>query len=241
MTHEQIEKRLEPWLIVATLLVVPVLILQASKVDEPWDTLADIGDWAIWLAFVFELVVMLAVVPNRWEWIKRHPLDVAIVLLTPPFMASLLSSVRALRLIRLVRLLRLAALARSVFSLDGVRYAGFLALLTVVAGAEAFGAVEGVPRSEALYWSLSTVTTVGYGDVSPATDEGRIIAVTVMLVGIGFAAVLTGAIAQRFIATEDPEDMSAAELRERLADLAERLERLERATSRPEPPGPRRP
>jgi hypothetical protein len=62
----------------------------------------------------------------------------------------------------------------------------------------------------------------------------------VMLVGIGFAAVLTGAIAQRFIATEEPPDMDEAELRERLQDLAERLERLE-ATSRPAPPGPRRP
>lgn len=229
MRHEQIEKRLEPWLIAATLLVIPVLILQASRVDEPWRTLAEIGDWVIWLAFLAELVIMLAVVPNRWEWIKRHPLDVAIVVLTPPFAASLLSSVRALRLLRLVRLLRLAALARSVFSLDGVRYAGFLAVLTAVAGAEAFRAVEGIESGEALYWSLSTITTVGYGDVTPQTDEGRMIAVTVMLVGIGFAAVLTGAIAQRFIATEDSEDMSEHELRERLTDLAERLERLERA------------
>jgi voltage-gated potassium channel len=85
------------------------------------------------------------------------------------------------------------------------------------------------------------VTTVGYGDVTPETDEGRIIAVTVMLVGIGFAAVLTGAIAQRFIATEKPEDMSHAELRARLEEIAARLERLERTTSRREPPGPRRP
>jgi voltage-gated potassium channel len=193
----------------------------------------------IWLVFLAEMVIMLAVVPDRWRWVRKHPLDVAIVVLTPPFAASLLSSVRVLRLLRLVRLLRLAALAKSVFSLDGVRYAGFLAVLTAVAGAEAFRAVEGIPTGEALYWSLSTITTVGYGDVTPQTEEGRIIAVTVMLVGIGFAAVLTGAIAQRFIASEEP-DMSEAELRERLEDIAARLERLE-ATSRPKPLGPRRP
>jgi voltage-gated potassium channel len=224
MDHERVQKRLEPILLVATLLVLPVLILQASRVDEPWRTLAHIGDWAIWLVFTFEVVLMLAITPDRWRWLKQHPLDVAIVVLTPPFAASLLSSVRALRLLRLVRLLRLANLARSVFSLDGVRYAGFLAALTAVAGAEAFRAVEGISSDEALYWSFSTITTVGYGDVTPQTDEGRMIAVAVMLVGIGFAAVLTGAIAQRFIATEDPED----DLRERLAEIAERLERLER-------------
>jgi voltage-gated potassium channel len=238
--HERIEKRLEPVLLVATLLILPVLILQASRVDEPWATIAAVGDWVIWLVFLAEVVIMLAVTPDRWRWIRRHPLDVAIVVLTPPFAASLLQSVRALRLLRLVRLIRLAALAKSVFSLDGVRYAGFLAALTAVAGAEAFKAVEGIPSDEALYWSFSTITTVGYGDVTPQTDEGRMIAVAVMLVGIGFAAVLTGAIAQRFIATEEPPDMDEAELRERLQDLAERLERLE-ATSRPGPPGPRRP
>ena len=120
VNHERIEKRLEPVLLVATLLVLPVLILQASKVDEPWRTVAAVGDWVIWLVFLAEVLIMLAVVPNRWEWIRKHPLDLAIVVLTPPFAASLLQSVRALRLLRLLRLIRLAALARSVFSLDGV-------------------------------------------------------------------------------------------------------------------------
>ena len=125
--------------------------------------------------------------------------------------------------------MRLAWLVRSLFSLAGVRYAGFLAVLTAIAGAEAFSVVESVERGEALYWSLSTMTTVGYGDETPKTEEGRFIAVAVMLVGIGFAAVLTGAIAQRFIATEeDATLMGEHELRTRLEDLAARLDRIEK-------------
>jgi voltage-gated potassium channel len=225
---ERIAKRFEPWLILATLLVVPVLILQGANVDEPWRTVARVGDWVIWTAFLVELVVMLAVVPDRRRWLAEHPTDVAIVVLTPPFAAALLQSVRLMRLLRLVRLLRLAWLARAAFSLAGVRYTAVLAVLTVIAGAQAFATIEKVRPREALYWCLSTMTTVGYGDVTPKTDGGRAIAVVVMLVGIGFAAVLTGAIAQRFIAPVEEETlMGEHELRERLDAIAVRLDRLE--------------
>src|SRR5688572_100976 len=89
---ERIAQRLEPFLIAATLLVVPVLIVQHSDVVEPWDTVAVVADWVIWLAFVAELVIMLAVVPSRRQWLKSHPLDVAIVIFTPPFASALVQS-----------------------------------------------------------------------------------------------------------------------------------------------------
>jgi voltage-gated potassium channel len=46
-------------------------------------------NWAIWLAFLTELVVMLAVVPNRRAWLRGHPVEVIVVLLTPPLRAQL--------------------------------------------------------------------------------------------------------------------------------------------------------
>lgn len=229
---QRIAKRFEPWLIVATLLVVPVLILQGSDVDEPWSTVAVIGDWVIWLAFLAEMVVMLAVVPSRRRWLAEHPVDVAIVVLTPPFAAGLLQSVR---LLRLVRLFRVAGLLRNVFSLAGVRYAALLALLTAIAGAQAFSTAEGIPAGESLYWSLTTITTVGYGDVVPTTETGRIIAVTVMMVGIGFVAVLTGAVAERFLApAEEADAKTDREILIRLDAIVERLDELE-ARDRPGP------
>jgi hypothetical protein len=74
------------------LLVVPVLILEGTNVAEPWPTIALVGDWTIWLVFLAEVVALLAVTPNRRRWITRHPLDVAIVVLTPPFMSGLVQS-----------------------------------------------------------------------------------------------------------------------------------------------------
>jgi hypothetical protein len=56
---------------------------------------------------------MLAVVPDRGRYLLRHPIDLAIVLLTPPFLTSSVQSIRVLRLLRVVRLLRLRPLART--------------------------------------------------------------------------------------------------------------------------------
>ena len=232
---EQIARRFEAPIIIATLLVVPVLLIQGSGVDEPWRTIANVGDWLIWLLFAAEVVVMLAVVPDRRRWLAEHPLDVAIVVLTPPFVTGLLTSIRLLRLLRLVRLLRLAQLARGAFSLAGVRYAALLAVLTAFAGGQAFAEVENRPDAEGLYWSIATMTTVGYGDVAPATATGRVIAIVVMLVGIGFVAVLTGAIAQRFIApTEQRVEAGEADLGRKLDALGDRLERLEARLAEPQ-------
>lgn len=77
------------------------------------------------------------------------------------------------------------------------------------------------------------MTTVGYGDLSPKTDSGKILAVAVMLVGIGFVAVLTGAVAQRFIvanveAVEEAVEREEFDLRAELHEISERLARVQR-------------
>src|SRR5260370_22710064 len=89
---------------------------------------------------------------------------------------------------------------------------------------------------DALYWALTTMTTVGYGDLSPRTPEGKVVAVIVMLVGIGFIAILTGAIAQAFIRPRalTPDDAQGAtvtdhELLIEFRQLSARMRELERA------------
>jgi voltage-gated potassium channel len=76
------------------------------------------------------------------------------------------------------------------------------------------------------------MTTVGYGDITPKTPEGKVLAVAVMLVGIGTATLVIGAVAERFLArnvkhVESTEDDVLAEVREisaRLARLEKRLQ-----------------
>jgi voltage-gated potassium channel len=86
-----------------------------------------------------------------------------------------------------------------------------------------------------LWWAAQTVTTVGYGDNVPMTLAGRIVAVLVMLVGIGFLTVITAAITSTFVSRsrreQSPSDPDAA-LAEHFHQLDSRLERIEAALGR---------
>jgi voltage-gated potassium channel len=226
------EHRLEWPMLVAALLVVPAIAIEQSEAGEPWSTIALVINWATWLAFVAEAVLMLGVVDNRWRWVRDHPLEVAIVLVTPPFLPQSLQAARVFRLLRLLPLLRAGLLARRLLTTEGLRDVAVLAMLTVLGGGAAYAAVEtgqDLTTWDGVWWAVVTVTTVGYGDTYPATDAGRAIAVVVMLVGIGFIAVLTAAAAERFMRGREAEQQRA-ELQERLDEIAARLAALERSS-----------
>ncbi len=234
---KRFERAFELPMLVAALLVLPVIAVEQSAAEDRWQTVAGVVNWAIWIAFAVELVVMLAVVPDRWRWVRSHLLEVVVVVLTPPFMPSSFQALRALRLLRLLRLLRVARFARRTFSLEGVRYAAILAVLTALAGGYAYSTIEHAQEPapsvwDGVWWAVSTMTTVGYGDEFPVTTLGRIVAMALMLVGIGFIAMLTGALAQRFLAGEVREEVRELEaveedvLRE-IREITARLQRLE--------------
>src|SRR3954447_7190422 len=100
-------------MIVAALLVIPAIVLEESSLGGDTGTvIGSILNWIIWLAFLTETVVMLAVVPKKLLWLRRHPLDVAIVVLTPPIVPAGLQSLRVFRLLRVLRLVRLFSARR---------------------------------------------------------------------------------------------------------------------------------
>jgi voltage-gated potassium channel len=242
---ERIARRFDAPMFVAALLVIPMLVLYESNVGPGWKTVADVLNWGTWLAFVTETVVMLTVVPDRGRWIRDHPIDFAVTILTPPVLPTSLAAARGLRLLRVLRvlrLLRLAPLARRVFTLDGVRYAALLAFLAVVAGGTAFAAIEKEPTEwDGIWWAVTTMTTVGYGDIYPRTDAGRVLAMALMVVGIGFGSLIIGAVAERFAApgvqaeveeVEDEIQSTEDDLLRELRELGERMRRVEAAVER---------
>lgn len=131
---ERVARRFEVPVLIAAALVIPVMVIEQSDWSDFWKTVAASLNWVIWLVFLAEIVTLLAVVPRRGEWLRRHPLELAIVVLTPPFLPASLQALRVFRLARLLRLVRLAPLARRFFSLEGVRYAAVLAPRGTVSG-----------------------------------------------------------------------------------------------------------
>jgi voltage-gated potassium channel len=235
---ERVAGRLRVPLIVAALLAIPTIVVQESALGGFWEPLSTVLDWCIWGVFAANLVIMLAVVPDRRRWLLANPMDVLIVVLTPPFLPATMKIARVLPIVRLIWLMVLANRLRSLFSLEGLRYAALVVFTVVVGGGVVFVAVEpgqNLSTWDGLWWAAETVTTVAYGDIYPTTALGRIVATVVMTTGIGFVALLTGALAQRFLygaggngaaprATPDED-----ELARKLDDLSGQIVELQKA------------
>jgi voltage-gated potassium channel len=231
-------------MLIAAALTLPMVAISESHPGGLLEDVARVLNWVTWLAFTIELVVMLAVVPDRRKWLRHHPLDPFIVFFTPPVLPAGLQGLRVLRLLRLVRLLRLAQLSREAFSLEGLRYAMLLAMLTAIGGGALFVAFERghqhLDAWDGIYWAVTTMTTLG-SNIYPTTTGSEIVSVVILVVGIGFVALLTGAFAQRFLSPEiaEVEEELAAEqvtaealaLRE-LRNVQEQLQALEVAVER---------
>jgi voltage-gated potassium channel len=240
----RVAERLNTPMLIAAALTLPMVAISESHPGGALEDVARVLNWVTWTAFLVELVVMLAVVPNRRKWLRHHPLDPFIVIFTPPLLPPGLQSLRVLRLLRLTRLLRLAQLSREVFSLKGLHYAMFLAFLTVIGGGALFVAFEKHSQHlndwQGIYWAITTMTTLG-SSIYPTTTGGEIVSVAILIIGIGFVALLTGAFAQRFLSPEiaeveeelEAEQVSAEQVAMReLLGVREQLEALELAMQR---------
>lgn len=243
-TQERLDRLAEQWrkpMYGVALLVIPAIILTTVGVPEPWATVGDILNWVTWGAFAVELLVMLRAAPSRRRYLADHPVDVVIVLFTVPLLASVFTSLRALRLLRLLLILRLQPILRWMFSTGGLRYAALFALLVAVSGGYGYAQIEGTDLWQGFYWAISTMTTVGYGDYLPTEQSTQVLSVLIMLVGISFVAVLTGALAERFLgggvtAAEKREaEITDAELLAQVEALSAQVDELRRAVQSREP------
>ncbi len=235
------ERLFEVPLIVAALLVLPSLAMLDPELGEPWNAIGLGLDAAIWLAFAVELVVMLLIVPSPKAWLRANPLSPVIVILSPPFAPAAFAVLRLLRLLRLLTLIRVARVAKRVFCLDGIKAGAIITALTIIIGGAAFAAVEpggDLDSVDGLWWALTTVTTVGYGDIVPTTDSGRIIGLIVMSVGISFVALVTGAAAERFLNVSDQEEAADNDRRQMLVEVKAMRSELASLRHRLEKPSP---
>ncbi|MDF2442683.1 MAG: voltage-gated potassium channel [Subtercola sp.] len=160
----------------------------------PANIAAEIVMWAVWGVFVVNYTANLYLAPRRWRWFFTHILEFLIV---------------ALPLLRPLRLLRLVMLFSVLQRTAGTAFRGRVAtyvigsagLLVLIAALGILDSEQNVPGAsivsfgDALWWAFVTITTVGYGDYTPVTIEGRMIAVGLMIAGIALLGVITATLA----------------------------------------------
>jgi voltage-gated potassium channel len=181
------------------LLAVAFLVAYAWPVLDPrmdagLRDMLGVVSWSVWAAFAIDFAARLMLADDRKRYALTHWYDVALVVL------PMLRPLRLLRLLALVRILDRSATN----SLAGrvIVYVSGASALAVVLGAlavlDAERSADGANITtfgDALWWACTTVTTVGYGDQFPVTTEGRLVAVVLMVAGIGLVGAVTGSVA----------------------------------------------
>jgi voltage-gated potassium channel len=193
------------------------------------------ADTAICVLFFADFVVQLIAAPNRWHYFSRWGW---IDLLSSIPMVDAFRLGRAARIMRIFRVLRGVRSTKLLagFLLDRRAESAFLAaalvsLLLVVFASVAilqFEHVDGANISsaqDAIWWSVVTITTVGYGDRYPITAEGRAIAAVLMTAGVGLFGTFSGFVASWFLAPANKKRQSELhDLREEIISLRQLLE-----------------
>ncbi|CAN5908602.1 ion transporter [soil metagenome] len=199
--------------------VVVVMLDSVQTIHARWGQWFTVLEWGYTALFTTEYVLRLIAVRRPQRYARSFFGIIDLLSILPTWLALFvpathaLIDVRVLRLLRVFRILKMAAYVAEFGALGEALVASrrkifvflsFVLLVVVVMGTLMY-VIEGpangftsVPVS--VYWAISTMTTVGFGDITPKTDLGRLIASAMMLVGWGTLAVPTGIVGAEFTA-----------------------------------------
>jgi voltage-gated potassium channel len=198
------------------------------------------ADYAVCLAFLADFFLSLLRAPNRWHYLATWGWLDLLSSIPAIDVARWGRAARVLRIFRVLRGLRAVKLIASLVlrrrAQNTFLAASLVALLLLVFCSIAVlhfesGADSNIKTAEdALWWAVTTITTVGYGDRYPVTSEGRFIAVLLMAGGVGLFGIFSGFLAAWFIAPEMASEEADVKtelglLRAEIASLRHALER----------------
>ncbi len=205
-------------LIVIIISVALVMLESVPVIQENNRQLLKISEWAITVIFTLEYILRIIIVKKPFRYIFSFYGIIDFLSVIPTYLSLLIIGsqslvvIRVLRLLRVFRILKLTrythagkTLARAMWnSRAKVSVFIFFVLIIVTIFGTIMYIVEGeehgftsIPRS--IYWAIVTLTTVGYGDISPVTPFGQLLASVVMIMGYAIIAVPTGIVTAEII------------------------------------------
>lgn len=205
-------RRFDVVLLWAILISVALVMLDSVQaIHAAYGRWLYLAEWGFTALFTAEYLARLACAPRPWRYARSFFGVVDLLAIVPTYLSlfvagsQMLLVVRALRMLRVFRVLKLAryvseaAVLQQALRASGPKIGVFLyTVLTLVAiiGTLMY-VIEGPERGytsipTSIYWAIVTLTTVGYGDISPVTPVGRLLASMAMIMGYGIIAVPTG-------------------------------------------------
>lgn len=220
MSPEQARKarKWETPAVAVMLALVPTLVARQQEIGG---VVPDVVFCAIVAFLVLEAVAMIILAPDNLHWLSKNPLDVAVIIIgiiTLPGVVDVLEDAASwafldhrLQWLSALMLLRLFDVLPALHARTGwvteTKFPLWVVAVVWLAAGLAFVQIEvdgdtGNPYTlmQALYWSMTTLSTVGYGDISPVTDLGMVVTMAVQITGLCTLALLVGAfqnVAQR--------------------------------------------
>ncbi len=190
-----------------------LIIIDLSDGLSPWQQWADRGILSV---FVLDYAVRFHAAPDKSRFLRTNICDlIAILPFHTIFRAfKLARSGSFLKLLKLPRLFaflyRPLKKAKTFFNTNGFKYVVFISVLLILVGGVLIHFAEGMSFYDGIWWAFVTATTVGYGDISPHTLYGRIIAMFLMIMGIGLLGTVTSTITSYFLQAKKKRTRSAA-------------------------------
>lgn len=208
-------------ILLVTILASIVLVMMESiqSIDSRYHAFLNISEWVITILFTIEYILRIITVKKPLKYITSFYGIIDLLSTIPKYLSLIfagthaLVALRALRLLRIFRVLKLArylgASKNLTVALKASRAKIFVFLFAVLIIAVIIGTImhlvegeengfDNIPKS--VYWCIVTLTTVGFGDITPQTPLGQFIASLVMILGYGIIAVPTGIVSAEYSA-----------------------------------------
>lgn len=193
-----------------------------------------ITDWLIWLFFLGETLILMALVKRKTQYLKGNWVNLLIILFGCPLVWEIFPHAAGLRALRLIVMLTLfihmSASVKNILARHHLGSTLIASFFIIIMAGTIMSVID--PNVETpfdgIWWAWVTVTTVGYGDIVPASTVGRLFGSFLILMGIGLFTMLTASFATFFMA-EDEKEMRQKEEEniQKLSEIENRLIMLE--------------
>lgn len=201
------------------------MLESVPRIDSNYHEFLNISEWVVTILFSIEYILRIICIQKPQKYIFSFFGIIDLLSTVPKYLSYLfigsqyLTAFRALRLLRIFRILKLVRFVGAsnnlIRALRSSRtkimvFVFFVLVISVLLGTLMY-LIEGpsngfnsIPHS--VYWTIVTLTTVGYGDISPQTPLGQFLATLIMIIGYGIIAVPTGIVSAEYASSKNDEE-----------------------------------